>query len=79
MILAPFESGLSIEVAKNLILAGVKEIVLLDDGDVSEFSLAAGFVWREEDVGRKVSSGGDRGKFVLERKLSTAISQPHSE
>lgn len=42
--------------AKNLILAGVKEIVLLDDGIVDEAeSLTAGFVWRKEDVGKVVS------------------------
>lgn len=43
------------EVAKNLVLAGVKELILVDDGVVGEESLAAGgFIWRADDVGKKV-------------------------
>ncbi|CAO1625424.1 unnamed protein product [Parajaminaea phylloscopi] len=52
-VISPFQGGVAIETAKNLILAGVNELILVDDGLVEEGSLAAGFVWREEDIGRK--------------------------
>lgn len=58
VLLAPFQGGLAVETAKNLILAGVKELILLDDGQVDGYSLAAGFVWREEDIGKNVSGCG---------------------
>jgi ubiquitin-like 1-activating enzyme E1 A len=59
VLIAPFQGGVAIETAKNLILAGVKEVILLDDGEVDGYSLTAGFVWREEDIGQKVSSSDD--------------------
>ena len=56
IVIAPFEGGVAAEVAKNLVLAGVKELILVDDGLVGEESLAAGgFIWRADDVGKKVS------------------------
>lgn len=72
VLLAPFASGVAIEVAKNLILAGVKELILLDDGDVSEYSLAAGFVWREEDIGSKVRRSEDTEVVYLADDLCLA-------
>lgn len=52
--MAPFHGGVAVETAKNLILAGVKELILVDDGDVNAFNLTSGFVWRETDIGQKV-------------------------
>lgn len=70
VLIAPFQGGLAIEVAKNLILAGVKEIVLLDDGVVDEAeSLTAGFVWRKEDVGKVVSLIGHSRSWCEGAKL----------
>ena len=54
IIMAPFHGGVAVETAKNLILAGVKELILVDDGDVNAFNLTSGFVWRETDIGQKV-------------------------
>lgn len=46
--------GLSAEIAKNIVLAGVGTVTLLDDKDVVEDDLGANFFLREEDVGLKV-------------------------
>lgn len=46
--------GLSAEICKNVALAGVGEIVLLDDELVSQHDLAANFMVRPTDVGSKV-------------------------
>lgn len=70
VLIAPFQGGLAIEVAKNLILAGVKEIVLLDDGIVDEAeSLTAGFVWRKEDTSKVVSWSVHRRSWSHGAKL----------
>lgn len=47
--------GLSTEIAKNIVLAGVGEIMLLDEKNVEEEDLGAGFFLREDEVGMKVS------------------------
>ncbi|CAO1622211.1 unnamed protein product [Sympodiomycopsis kandeliae] len=76
VLITPFQGGLAIETAKNLILAGVKEIMLLDDGAVNEYSLAAGFVWREEDVGKKrVEAAYDRLASLNPHVKITPIAQ----
>lgn len=53
-IIAPFQGGVAVEAAKNLILAGVRELILVDDGLVEGGSLTASFAWREADVGQSV-------------------------
>ncbi|KAM0751876.1 hypothetical protein T439DRAFT_325070 [Meredithblackwellia eburnea MCA 4105] len=45
--------GIAVEIAKNIVLAGIGNLTLLDDKDVSEEDLGANFFLREEDVGRK--------------------------
>ncbi|CAO1628959.1 unnamed protein product [Jaminaea pallidilutea] len=78
VLIAPFQGGLAIEVAKNLILAGVKEIVLLDDGIVDEAeSLTAGFVWRKEDVGKvRVEAALPRLSSLNPHVTITPIAKP---
>lgn len=46
--------GLAAEIAKNIVLAGVGTVTLLDDQDVSGEDLGANFFLREDDVGKKV-------------------------
>lgn len=46
--------GIAVEVAKNIVLAGIGSITLLDPEDVVEEDLGANFFLREDDVGRKV-------------------------
>ncbi|XP_047182083.1 ubiquitin-activating enzyme E1 1-like [Vigna umbellata] len=44
--------GLGVEIAKNLILAGVKSVTLHDEGDVELWDLSSNFVFSENDVGK---------------------------
>ncbi|XP_009376402.2 ubiquitin-activating enzyme E1 2 [Pyrus x bretschneideri] len=44
--------GLGAEIAKNLVLAGVKSVTLHDDGVVELWDLSSNFFFSEEDVGK---------------------------
>ncbi|KAL4189619.1 hypothetical protein AMTRI_Chr08g208050 [Amborella trichopoda] len=44
--------GLGAEVAKNLILAGVKSVALHDEGTVELWDLSSNFIFSENDVGK---------------------------
>ncbi|WOK96679.1 hypothetical protein Cni_G05386 [Canna indica] len=44
--------GLGAEIAKNLVLAGVKSITLHDEGEVELWDLSGSFFFSEEDVGK---------------------------
>ncbi|KAJ4823518.1 E1 ubiquitin-activating protein [Turnera subulata] len=44
--------GLGAEIAKNLVLAGVKSVTLHDQGDVELWDLSSNFVFTEDDVGK---------------------------
>lgn len=48
--------GVSHEIIKNLVLAGIGKLIVMDDGLVSEEDLGSGFLFREEDgaVGKEV-------------------------
>jgi ubiquitin-like 1-activating enzyme E1 A len=46
--------GTATEVIKNLVLAGIGTLVIVDGGDVNEEDLGAGFFFRDDDVGKKV-------------------------
>ena len=48
--------GLAAEVCKNIVLAGIGSLTILDAADVSEEDLGAGYFFRDEDVGKKVRS-----------------------
>ena len=47
--------GVATETIKNIVLAGIGKLVILDDEDVEEEDLGAGFFFTEGDVGKKVS------------------------
>eukprot|EP00894_Picocystis_sp_ML_P004469 jgi/Pico_ML_1/54986/g113.t1 len=63
-------NGLGAEVAKNVILAGVKSVTLQDTKEVSLWDLSAQFYLNEEDVGK------NRAEACLARlrELNTAVS-----
>ncbi|ESW14167.1 hypothetical protein PHAVU_008G258500 [Phaseolus vulgaris] len=44
--------GLGVEIAKNLILAGVKSVTLHDEGNVELWDLSSNFLFSENDVGK---------------------------
>ncbi|KAH9949827.1 hypothetical protein B0H21DRAFT_687872 [Amylocystis lapponica] len=45
--------GVATEAIKNIVLAGIGKLVVLDGDAVAEEDLGAGFFFRDEDVGRK--------------------------
>ncbi|XP_074357659.1 ubiquitin-activating enzyme E1 1-like [Apium graveolens] len=45
-------NGLGAEIAKNLILAGVKSVTLHDEGNVELWDLSSNFIFTENDVGK---------------------------
>ena len=47
--------GLAAEIAKNIVLAGIGNLTLLDDALVEEEDLGADFFLREDDIGKFVS------------------------
>ena len=47
--------GVATEAIKNMVLAGIGKLVILDGEAVAEEDLGAGFFFRDEDVGKKVS------------------------
>lgn len=47
--------GTATEAIKNIVLAGIGKLVIIDSDDVAEEDLGAGFFFREEDVGKKAS------------------------
>lgn len=47
--------ALGTEIAKNLTLAGISSLTIIDDEPVSEDDLGAQFFTREEDIGKPVS------------------------
>jgi ubiquitin-like 1-activating enzyme E1 A len=49
--------SLAHETIKNLVLAGIGRLIIMDDGNVTEEDLGSGFLFREEDqvVGKPVS------------------------
>lgn len=48
--------GLATETIKNIVLAGIGKLVILDGDVVTEEDLGAGFFFRDEDVGSNVIS-----------------------
>jgi ubiquitin-like 1-activating enzyme E1 A len=47
--------GVATEAIKNIVLAGIGRLIIIDEENVMEEDLGAGFFFRDEDVGRKVS------------------------
>lgn len=47
--------ALGTEIAKNLTLAGIRSLTIIDDEPVVEEDLGAGYFLREEDIGKPVS------------------------
>lgn len=48
--------ALGTEIAKNLTLAGISSLTIIDDDPVSEEDLGAQYFLREEDIGKPVST-----------------------
>lgn len=61
-------SGLSNEICKNLVLAGVGALTIMDNGTVTEEDLGAQFFLRQEDVGKNVCQR--RNSFAKVKELT---------
>jgi ubiquitin-like 1-activating enzyme E1 A len=46
--------GTATEAIKNMVLAGIGKLIIVDNEEVAEEDLGAGFLFRDEDVGKKV-------------------------
>lgn len=46
--------GVATEAIKNMVLAGIGKLIIIDSDNVTEEDLGAGFFFRDEDVGLKV-------------------------
>ncbi|XP_062172373.1 ubiquitin-activating enzyme E1 1 isoform X2 [Alnus glutinosa] len=70
--------GLGAEIAKNLILAGVKSVTLHDEGTVELWDLSSNFIFSENDVGKNralaaVQKLQDLNNAVVVRTLTTKL------
>ncbi|CAN6467402.1 unnamed protein product [Victoria cruziana] len=74
--------GLGAEVAKNLILAGVKSVTLHDEGTVELWDLSSNFLFSEEDIGKNralasVQKLQELNNAVVISTLTSQISKDH--
>ncbi|CAL0309663.1 unnamed protein product [Lupinus luteus] len=72
--------GLGVEIAKNLILAGVKSVTLHDEGTVELWDLSSNFVFSENDVGKNraaasVSKLQELNNAVVVLSLTTELTK----
>ncbi|KAF7841934.1 ubiquitin-activating enzyme E1 1-like [Senna tora] len=72
--------GLGVEIAKNLILAGVKSVTLHDEGTVELWDLSSNFVFTENDIGKNravasVSKLQELNNAVLVLSLTTKLTK----
>ncbi|XP_045831132.1 ubiquitin-activating enzyme E1 1-like [Trifolium pratense] len=72
--------GLGAEIAKNLILAGVKSVTLHDEGNVELWDLSSNFVFSENDIGKNraaasVSKLQELNNAVLVLSLTTKLTK----
>ncbi|KAK7300899.1 hypothetical protein RJT34_11750 [Clitoria ternatea] len=74
--------GLGVEIAKNLILAGVKSVTLHDEGAVELWDLSSNFVFTENDLGKNraaacVSKLQELNNAVLVQSLTIKLTKEH--
>lgn len=72
--------GLGVEIAKNLILAGVKSVTLHDERSVEMWDLSSNFVFSEKDIGKNravasVSKLQELNNAVLVLSLETKLTK----
>ncbi|XP_058077035.1 ubiquitin-activating enzyme E1 2-like isoform X2 [Magnolia sinica] len=74
--------GLGVEIAKNLILAGVKSITLHDEGTVELWDLSSNFYFSENDIGKNralacIQKLQELNNAVVISALTTSLSKEH--
>ena len=63
-------TGLACEVVKNIVLAGVGAVTIVDSENVASHDLGAGFFFRQDDVGRPVSCASSLTEQVRRQRLT---------
>lgn len=48
--------GVATEAIKNIVLAGIGKLIVVDDAPVTQMDLGCGFFFAEDNVGQQVSS-----------------------
>lgn len=56
--------GVATEAIKNIVLAGIGKLIVVDADDVAEEDLGAGFFFRDDDVGKKVRDRARPGSLT---------------
>ncbi|KAK7387264.1 hypothetical protein VNO78_27922 [Psophocarpus tetragonolobus] len=74
--------GLGVEIAKNLILAGVKSVTLHDEGTVELWDLSSNFVFSGNDIGKNraeasVSKLQELNNTVIVQSLTTQLTKEY--
>ncbi|KAL0897316.1 hypothetical protein Bca101_081277 [Brassica carinata] len=74
--------GLGAEIAKNLILAGVKSVTLHDEKAVELWDLSSNFVFSEDDIGKNRADASvhklqDLNNAVVVSTLTTSLTKEH--
>ncbi|KAJ6777409.1 UBIQUITIN-ACTIVATING ENZYME E1 [Salix koriyanagi] len=74
--------GLGVEIAKNLVLAGVKSVTLHDEGVVELWDLSSNFIFSENDVGKNkalasVQKLQELNNAVVISTLTTELTKEH--
>ncbi|XP_068636995.1 ubiquitin-activating enzyme E1 1 isoform X2 [Aristolochia californica] len=74
--------GLGAEIAKNLVLAGVKSVTLHDEGTVEMWDLSSNFIFSEDDIGKNralacVQKLQELNNAVMISTLTTKLSNEH--
>lgn len=62
--------GVATEAIKNIVLAGIGKLIVVDADDVAEEDLGAGFFFRDEDVGKKVRDRARPGSLIPPRSVA---------
>lgn len=63
--------GTATETIKNIVLAGIGKLILVDGGEISEEDLGAGFFFRDGDVGKKVRRSSPPRREAMVKKPSS--------
>ena len=68
--------GIATEAIKDIVLAGIGKLIIVDTDDVSQEDLGTGFFFRDDDVGKKVACAENRlksnGLIMIFQKVDAA-------
>lgn len=65
--------GVATETIKNIVLAGIGKLIIMDSDNVTEEDLSSGFFFRDEDVGKKVRKDFDSDSSKITSQVSGTV------